>query len=363
MEALVTAPSFWRGRRVFLTGHTGFKGGWLALWLADLGAEVTGFSLPPATTPSLFGATRLSDLVHHQEGDIRDLGAVTAAMTACAPEVVLHLAAQPLVRLSYREPVETFAVNVMGTVNVLEAARRIEGLGAVVCITTDKCYENLGPARPFVESDPMGGHDPYSASKGCAEIAIAGYRRSFFGRVGVASARAGNVIGGGDWSEDRLVPDVLRALAERRAPLIRNPAAVRPWQHVLEPLRGYMMLAERLSAGDAGFAEGWNFGPRQDDCLPVREIVDRLARRWGASIGWETSDGPQPHEAAHLRLDCAKAESRLGWRPALRLDDALALVGDWSRAHAAGADMRTVTLAQIHAYQRRVADSGLELTA
>jgi len=352
---LVTATTAdWRGRRVFVTGHTGFKGSWLALWLHSLGAEVTGFALPPPTEPSLFAAARIDQLITHVVGDVRDLHAVTAAMTAAQPEVVFHLAAQPLVRLSYDQPVETFAVNVMGTVHVLEAVRQVGGVAAAILITTDKCYENREWVWPYRETDAMGGYDPYSGSKGAAELAIAAYRRSFFAEgCGVASVRAGNVIGGGDWAADRLIPDLIRAFEASRAPEIRSPDAVRPWQHVLEALGGYLLIAERLLAGDRAFADAWNFGPADDDARSVGWIVDRLRAAWGqpatAAVPFR---GAVPHEAGLLRLDCSKARAMLGWRPALELETALQWIVDWHRALGAGADARALTLDQIAAYRK-----------
>jgi CDP-glucose 4,6-dehydratase len=346
----------WQGRRVFLTGHTGFKGAWLALWLHQVGAEVTGFALPPPTEPSLFARAGVGDTLTHVVGDIRDLGAVTAAMREARPEVVFHLAAQPLVRLSYEEPVETYATNVMGTVHVLEAARRSRDVKAFVCITTDKCYENREWVWPYRESDPMGGHDPYSSSKGAAELVVAAYRRSFMDAagIGVASVRAGNVIGGGDWAADRLIPDLVHAFGRGEAPAIRSPGAVRPWQHVLEALGGYLLIAERLLAGEPGFADAWNFGPADDDARPVSWIVERLRAAWGggaaAPAPWT---GTVPHEAGLLRLDTSKARAQLGWRPALPLGEALEWIVDWHRRTAAGEDARTVTMEQIAAYRAR----------
>lgn len=346
----------WHGRRVFVTGHTGFKGSWLALWLHQLGAEVTGFALPPPTDPSLFAAARLPELITHIEGDVRDLAAVTTAMRAARPEVVFHLAAQPLVRLSYEQPVETYAVNLMGTVHVLEAARQIGGVGATICITTDKCYENREWVWPYRETDPMGGHDPYSSSKGCAELAISAYRRSFFGgdNMGLASVRAGNVIGGGDWAADRLIPDLVRAFEAGVAPEIRSPNAVRPWQHVLEALGGYLMIAERLLAGERAFADAWNFGPSDEDARPVSWIVDQMQRAWGDDAAAALPfTGSVPHEAGLLRLDCSKARAMLGWAPALRLDMAIDWIVDWHRRVGAGADARAVTVEQIEVYRAR----------
>lgn len=356
MEAVVTgAATPWTGRRVLVTGHTGFKGSWLSLWLHAMGARVTGFALPPPTKPSLFAAARIAELVTHVEGDIRDAEALHRAVADSAPEVIFHLAAQPLVRLSYREPVETFAANVMGTVHLLDAARRVRGIRAIVAVTSDKCYENREWIWPYRESDPMGGHDPYSSSKGCAELVVSAWRNSFFAENGplLASARAGNVIGGGDWADDRLVPDLIRALVAGDAPVIRSPASVRPWQHVLEALHGYILLAERLLAGERAFAEGWNFGPSDEDARPVSWIVDRLHRHWGTAISALGDGGPQPHEANLLRLDSSKARALLGWQPRLPLDAALGWIAEWHKALAAGDDARALTLGQIARYADR----------
>lgn len=349
----------WRGRRVLLTGHTGFKGSWLALWLHQLGAEVTGFALPPPTRPSLFDSARVHELLEHVEGDIRDLKAVDGVMGAARPEVVFHLAAQPLVRLSYEQPVETFATNVMGTVHLLDAARRIGGVKAFVCITTDKCYENREWIWPYRENDPMGGYDPYSSSKGCAELAVAAYRRSFFpiediaeGGMALASVRAGNVIGGGDWAADRLLPDLVRALERGVAPEIRFPDAVRPWQHVLEALSGYLKLAEKLLAGDSAFAEAWNFGPADEDARPVSWIVEKLRAAWGGSAAEPIPfTSTVPHEAGLLRLDTSKARARLNWAPKLKLQQALEWIVAWHQAVNNGADARDQTLQQLAAYR------------
>lgn len=349
----MTAQKSWAGRRVLVTGHTGFKGSWLSLWLHSLGAEVTGFALPPPTEPSLFDAARLGELIRHVEGDVRDLAALQKTVAEAQPELIFHLAAQPLVRLSYEQPVETYATNVMGTVHLLEAARQVPGVKAVVCITSDKCYENREWVWPYRESDPMGGHDPYSNSKGCAELVTAAYRNSYFASDGpaVASVRAGNVIGGGDWALDRLVPDLVRAFEAGAAPLIRSPDSVRPWQHVLEALGGYLMLAQRLLDGERSFAEGWNFGPSDEDARPVSWIVDRMRTAWGGGAADALPDsGPRPHEAGLLRLDCSKARAALGWRPTLRLEQALEWIAAWHQAVAAGEDARAVTLAQIADY-------------
>jgi CDP-glucose 4,6-dehydratase len=343
-----TSP--WQGRRVLVTGHTGFKGGWLSLWLHQLGAEVTGLSLAPPTDPSFFEQTRLQELVDHVEGDIRDLDTVRKVIAFARPEIVFHLAAQPLVRYSYDNPVETYATNVMGTVHVLEAARRSDSVKAVVCVTTDKCYENREQLWPYRECDPMGGHDPYSSSKGAAELVISAYRRSYPDGPAIASVRAGNVIGGGDWAQDRLVPDLVRALLAGERPSIRNPGSIRPWQHVLEALGGYLMIAERLLEGDRQAATAWNFGPSDDDAKPVGWIVDEMLGAWGSRPGWDRPDGPQPHEAVLLKLDCSRARSELGWRPQFDLRQALAKVVEWHSAVRDGADARDISLRQLSAY-------------
>ncbi|MBU6396191.1 MAG: CDP-glucose 4,6-dehydratase [Sphingomonadales bacterium] len=346
-------PSFWAGRRVLLTGHTGFKGSWLALWLTEMGAKVSGLSLP-AEPVSLFRQARVAELVDHREGDIRDIEVVREAVRTADPEIVFHLAAQPLVRLSYQMPVETFATNVQGTVHVLDACREAPSLKAAVCITSDKAYENREWVWPYRESDPMGGYDPYSASKGAAELIIAAYRRSFFSGEGaalVASVRAGNVIGGGDWAGDRLIPDIVRALIAGEPPIVRNPRAIRPWQHVLEALGGYLLIAEALAAGDRSAADAWNFGPADDDTQPVSWIADQMTRSWGGP-GWVHPEGSSgPHEAHVLRLDCAKARTQLGWRPAWRLQEALSRIVSWHKDVAGGADARAVTLAQLADYR------------
>lgn len=345
-------PDFWRGRRVLLTGHTGFKGSWLSLWLQQMGALVHGLALAPDTTPALFTEARVGEGMSSQIGDIRELAVVRSAFEQARPEVVLHLAAQPLVRASYADPVGTYATNVMGTVHVLEAARATPGVRAIVNVTTDKCYENREWLWGYREDEPLGGHDPYSSSKGCAELVSSAYRRSFLQAQGVqlATARAGNVIGGGDWAADRLVPDLLRAFEAGQPAEIRNPAALRPWQHVLEPLSGYLLLAQRLHAEGATMAEAWNFGPRDDDHRPVRWIVDRLAAHWGPDARWQRDEGTHVHEAGLLKLDISKAVSTLGWRPCWTLDEALQRIAHWHRQWRAGDEARVLCLAQIQAY-------------
>jgi CDP-glucose 4,6-dehydratase len=343
---------FWRGKRVFLTGHSGFKGGWIAHWLSDLGARVHGFSLAPPTKPSFFAATKLVDRISSSViGDIRDLNSLSVALATVQPDVVIHMAAQPLVRASYKIPVDTFAANVMGTVNVLEAARQSKSVRAIVNITTDKCYENKEWLWPYRENDRLGGHDPYSASKACAELATVAYRKSFLADSGiqVATVRAGNVIGGGDWAEDRLVPDFLKALDAGEAMKIRSPNAIRPWQHVLEPLAGYLMLAEKLVTHGENYAGSWNFGPNEQDAKPVSWIIDHLFRLH-PNAKWEVEEGHKMHEAATLKLDSVKAKVCLGWAPRWDLGTALARTIEWHLAWCAGDDMAAVTTEQIQDY-------------
>ena len=351
-------PTFWLGKRVLLTGHTGFKGSWLSLWLQSLGAHLVGYALAPPTNPNLFDVADVGKGMTSILGDIRDLAKLQEVFQEHRPEIVIHMAAQPLVRYSYQNPVETYATNVMGTVNLLEAVRNTPSVKAVVNITTDKCYENREWIWGYRENEPMGGFDPYSNSKGCAELVSAAYRSSFFNAsnyaehgVATATVRAGNVIGGGDWAQDRLIPDILTAFEQGRKVEIRNPYAIRPWQHVMEPLRGYLTLAERLFEHGPSFAEGWNFGPNDEDAKPVGWIVEQMAGLWGADAQWQVDTGAHPHEANYLKLDISKARSRLNWNPALRLNDALALIIDWTRQHHAGTDMRAVTLTQLQSYQ------------
>jgi CDP-glucose 4,6-dehydratase len=346
---------FWAGKSVFLTGHTGFKGGWLSLWLKQLGAKVTGYSLEPPTTPSFHESNRLSEVVDADlRGDIRDESAVTKALRHSAADIVFHLAAQPLVRFSYAEPIETYDVNVLGTAKVLEAVRKADTVRAVVVVTTDKCYENREWVWPYRETDPMGGYDPYSSSKGCAELVTAAYRRAFLAENGVqlASARAGNVIGGGDWASDRLIPDFLRMLASGETLVIRSPNATRPWQHVLEPLSGYLELARRLyESGDGQYAEGWNFGPVESDLKSVRWIVESLAKLV-PEMNWEVDKNPQLHEATALMLSSAKAKHLLGWQPRWRLATALEKTIEWHRGYVGNEDMRAMSVRQIEAYEQ-----------
>lgn len=348
-------PDFWRGKRVLLTGHTGFKGSWMSLWLQALGADLTGYALRPLTCPNLFELADVAREMRSIVGDIRDESRLRRVMTDYRPEIVIHMAAQPLVHHSYAHPVETYSVNVMGTVNLMEAIRHSSGVRAVVNVTTDKCYENRERLEPYHESEPMGGRDPYSSSKACAEIVSAAYRSSFFSLSGtcvaLATARAGNVIGGGDWSADRLVPDMLAAFKAGEPAAIRNPHAIRPWQHVLEPLRGYMMLAERLYAKGSSFAESWNFGPVQEDAQSVEWVAQRLADLWGDGARVRRLPDKRGHEATYLRLDVTKVHERLDWQPLLRLPEALNMVVNWDKQRMVGKDVKALTTGQIQAYQ------------
>lgn len=354
LELTVVSPPFWSGRRVLVTGHTGFKGSWLSLWLHSLGAETHGLALDPPTDPSLFEHASIGELLaSDQRVDIRDAAAVRAAVRRVAPEIVIHMAAQPLVRASYDIPLETYATNVMGTAHVLDALRGVDSIRAAVSVTTDKVYENVERPGGYREDEPLGGYDPYSSSKAAAELVTAAYRRSFLAEQGVAvaTARAGNVIGGGDWAADRLVPDALAAFAQGRPVEIRNPSAVRPWQHVLEPLSGYLLLAERLVEAPSDFSEAWNFGPDASDAMPVRDIIERIAALWGDGASWIGDHGDHPHEAALLGLDAGKAAARLGWRPRWTLDQALTATVEWQRATLAGESPRATSLEQIAAYE------------
>ena len=348
----------WRGKRVFLTGHTGFKGGWLALWLHALGAEVRGYSLDPSTDPNLFHVARLDRLIDDVRGDIRDGAKLDRAIGEFAPEVVFHLAAQPLVRLSYADPIGTYETNVIGTARVLDAVRRCASVRAVVCVTTDKCYENKEWLWGYRETDPMGGYDPYSSSKACAEMVAAAFRQSYFHpaklaehRVAVATARAGNVIGGGDWSQDRLIPDLVRGFLAGETVRIRRPRAIRPWQHVLEPIDGYLRLAEQMLTGEATYATAYNFGPPDDDARPVEWIAEKMTQFWGAGASWVLDPDPGVHEAGYLKLDASRARAELSWRPRLHLETALMWLVEWYRAWQSGAEMQALTLAQIRQYE------------
>ncbi len=348
--------TFWKGKKVLVTGHTGFKGSWLCVWLRQVDAEVVGYALTPPTEPSLFEVASVGEGMTSIEADVRDLDRLRAAVAEHRPEVVLHLAAQAIVRASYDDPIETYSTNVMGTVNLLEAVRREPGARAVVVVTSDKCYDNLEIERGYVEGDALGGRDPYSNSKGCAELVTRAYRDSFLADgsppVAVASARAGNVVGGGDWGRDRLVPDIMRSFLERRPLHIRNPQAVRPWQHVLDPVGGYLSLAERLCQDGAAYAEAWNFGPSDEEpALPVGKLVERMLEHWDEPIAAELDPGPHPHEHHLLRLDPAKARHKLGWSARLSVPETLDWIVEWYRAYRDGGDMKAVTEAQIERYR------------
>lgn len=351
--------SFWKNRKVFITGHTGFKGSWLCLWLHALRAEVTGYALKPPTDPSLFELCKIDDLVKSVIADVRDGKELAKAMAGANPEIVIHMAAQPLVRDSYKVPTETYAINVMGTVNLFEAVRNCKTVKAVINVTTDKCYENQEWIWGYRENDALGGYDPYSSSKACSELVTSAYRNSYFNLadyqrhgVGIASARAGNVIGGGDWATDRLLPDCVRSVLQGDKIMIRNPRAIRPWQHVLEPLSGYLSLAQRLHEDGSRFSEAWNFGPDDSDVKPVEWLVEVFCTIWGDGAFYEIDSREHPHEAYHLKLDCAKAKMKLDWHPRWNLENALESIVAWTRAYQAGKDLRETCLNQIAEYQK-----------
>ena len=345
--------SFWNGKKVFMTGHTGFKGSWLSLWLQSMGAIVKGYSLAPPTNPSLFTVADVAANMISQIGDIRDLIQLKESMLVFNPDILIHMAAQPLVRLSYVEPVDTYTTNVIGTVNVLEAARNCISLKAIVSVTTDKCYENNEWAWGYRENEPMGGHDPYSSSKGCAELVSSAYRTSFFNTqdsAALATARAGNVIGGGDWADDRLIPDILGAFEKSKSVVVRNPLSTRPWQHVLEPLSGYLVLAENLYTNGQEYAGAWNFGPKDEDCKPVNWILDQMVTAWGEGARWELDQNNNPHEAGFLKLDCSKAKQKLHWEPKWNLDLTLNLIVNWHQAWRDDKNMHELCLQEIINY-------------
>lgn len=352
-------PQFWSGKRVFLTGHTGFKGGWLTLWLASMGAKVTGFSLAPNTNPNLYEVAKIASCCKESIlGDIRNLDSLATAMQLANPEVVIHMAAQPLVHYSYANPVETYATNLMGTVHVLEALRTCNSVKAALMVTTDKCYENKEWVWGYRENEPMGGFDPYSNSKGCAELAIASYRQSFFSEqdyakhgVAIASARAGNVIGGGDWSADRLIPDAIRAFESGQTLMLRNPLAIRPWQHVLEPLSGYLVLSQALFEQGIAYNGAWNFGPNDVDARSVQEVVQLLIDRWSCTAAWLHDGQPAPHEAYFLKLDCSKARQQLGWTPSWSLESAIEAIVEWQAVFHKKGDIAATMRSQIDTYR------------
>lgn len=355
MKVVQVDPNFWKGKKIFLTGHTGFKGSWLSLWLASMGAKVVGYALAPSTVPNLFDVLRIEELIEKSHiADIRNLACLQNAMSMAKPEILIHMAAQPLVRYSYTNPVETYATNVMGTVHVLESARKIGSLRSTLIVTSDKCYDNKEWNWGYRENEPMGGYDPYSNSKGCAELVTSAYRQSYFSSPNsfnkIASARAGNVIGGGDWSQDRLIPDAIKAFEARRPLIIRNPLAIRPWQHVLEPLSGYLILAQALFEQGSCFASAWNFGPNYKDNRPVQEVAELMISYWGESARWEKEGTEQPHEANLLKLDCSKAQTQLGWVPRWDLEIATQMVVEWQKAYQAKKSMYKLSCEQIDSY-------------
>ena len=358
LENVGIKPAFWKGKRVLITGHTGFKGAWLSLWLQDLGALPVGYALDPPTKPNLFETADVARGMVSIKGDVRDLEAVRRAIDQHQPEIVIHMAAQSLVRQSYEQPVETIATNVLGTVNVLEALRGQQAVRVIINVTSDKCYDNKERPEGYREDEPLGGHDPYSSSKACAEIVTAAYRKSFFSGSGdhrsaaVATVRAGNVVGGGDWAKDRLVPDIISSLSSSLSPFIRNPTAVRPWQHVLDPLHGYLMLAERMWDDGAAFSGAWNFGPDHSDDRPVSWVADKLCLRWGEGMKWQQDGKTHPHEAHRLCLDTTKARNVLEWQPRVSLEHALDWIVEWYQTYQRNQAMKDLTLSQIHRFQK-----------
>ena len=344
-------PDFWQGKKVFITGHTGFKGSWLSLWLKKLGALVKGYSLLPPTNPSIYELCDIASCMETEIGDIRDLSRLKSSLKSFYPDILIHMAAQPLVRHSYVDPVETYQTNVIGTVNILEAARTLDNLKVIINITSDKCYQNNEWEWGYREHDPIGGDDPYSSSKGCAELVSTAYRKSFFDLADspkrIATARAGNVIGGGDWANDRLIPDILRAFEKSETVKLRNPNAIRPWQHVLEPLSGYLMLAQQLWTSNANYLSTWNFGPYPESVVPVSIVAESMALKWGNDAKFEMAIGDHPHEATSLKLDISRALSQLDWTPKLSLTKALGLVIDWHKAYLDGQNMQELTIKQI----------------
>jgi CDP-glucose 4,6-dehydratase len=357
MEKMVMDPVFWKGKKVLITGHTGFKGSWLSVWLQNLGGNLVGYSLPPPTTPSLFTVACVEDGMTSIIGDVRNFEQFQSVIADHRPEIIFHMAAQSLVRHSYDNPVETYATNVMGTVNLLEAVRQVGGVKAIVNITSDKCYENQEWPWGYRENEPMGGFDPYSNSKGCSELVTSAFRNSFFNPedfdnhgVALASARSGNVIGGGDWAKDRLIPDIMRAISEGKPVVVRNPDSIRPWQHVLEPLSGYLLLAQKLWQEGKEFAQAWNFGPNDEDAKPVSWIVTSLTNMWGNGASWKLDGQKHPHEAHYLKLDCSKAKSQIGWSPTWNLETTLLAIVNWHQEYLAQKDMRVVVTEQINAF-------------
>jgi len=351
-------PEFWAGKRVLITGHTGFKGSWLSLWLQALGANVAGYALSPPTSPNLFEVARVGDGMHTCFGDLRDFNTLAGAIREMQPQIVIHMAAQSLVRYSYQNPIETYAVNILGTVHLFEAIRKAGGVRVVINVTSDKCYENQEWVWGYRENDPLGGHDPYSTSKACAELVTSAYRNTYFNHsigleqhgVALSSVRAGNVIGGGDWAEDRLISDIMRAMMTQRPVMIRNPNAIRPWQHVIGALSGYLMLAEKMWEDGPEFSGGWNFGPADEDAKSVQWIVEHMTSWWGEGASWRLEEEPQPHEAGWLKLDSAKARTRLGWSLRWDVSTALYSIIDWFRAYLRREDMHDVVLKQIASY-------------